>query len=173
MTPANDHPGITSEERHERRGFVGISVGLTVPVQGHLAIRRINGGEVHPTTQGLGFFRSLQVPGPLKPLAAGHPFPGLPLSENNPIEDLPVGLLERNGRTTALLEIRKADPCGECFFSNVSGEGHRLEIGPRFGEFQDAAGYFGFAAQVSGNLGTFQFFEIPLEAGQGCERPLG
>ena len=128
---------------------------------------------MHPTTQGLGFFRSLQIPGSLKPLAAGHPFSGLPLSENNAIEDLSVGLLERNGRTTALLKVRKANPYGEGFFTNVPGEGHGLEISPRFGEFQDAAGYFGFAAQVSGNLGTFQFFEIPLEAGQGCERPLG
>jgi hypothetical protein len=94
MTPANGNPGIPSEEGHQGGNLIRFSIRLTIAIEGYLSICRIHRRHVDPATEGFGFFRGLEITGPLEPLAAGGPFAGLPFAENERIENLAVGPLQ-------------------------------------------------------------------------------
>jgi hypothetical protein len=94
MTTADGDPGIPCEEGHQGGNLIRFSIRLTIAIEGYLSVCRIHRRHVDPTTQGLGFFRGLEITGPLESLAAGGPFAGLPFAEDDRIENLAVGPLK-------------------------------------------------------------------------------
>src|SRR5690606_26272229 len=117
------HLGLACREADGTGRLVGISVKSPFAVTGDFAVGLPGDGQMNGSPVGLGFFGAVKRSGATKMVAAGHPAPGLLLSQDDGIELDAVESLHADHAAAALVELIQLHPGFERLLREIAIEG--------------------------------------------------